>query len=80
MSSVSQWEVLPLVGPFLASNQSKYKGNCQNFIPYFILAITFHPMHIFVKLQSQVQGLGVDFVFPLSQQEQEQEEPNHNIP
>ena len=27
-----------------------------------------------VKLQSQVQGLGVDFVFPLSQEQEEQEQ------
>ena len=34
------------------------------------------PKLIFVKLQSKVQslGLGVDFVFPLSEQEEEQEE------
>ena len=32
---------------------------------------------IIVKLQSKVQslGLGVDFVFPLSEQQEEQEEP-----
>ena len=30
-----------------------------------------------VKLQSQVQGLGVDFVFPLSQEEQEQPPPKY---
>ena len=34
--------------------------------------------YIFVKLQSKVQtsvlGLGVDFVFPLSQQQQEEEQ------
>ena len=40
-------------------------------------------MTFFVKLQSEVQasafGLGVDFVSPLSHQEQEQE-PHQNIP
>jgi len=44
-------------------------------------------VEVIVKLQSKVQtsvlGLGVDFVLPLSQQEQEQEEqeePHQNIP
>ena len=41
------------------------------------------PAQLVVKLQSEVQasalGLGVDFVFPLSQ-EQQQQEPHQNIP
>ena len=43
----------------------------------------FWTMSIIVKLQSKVQasvlGLGVDFVFPLSQEEEEQEQPHQNI-
>ena len=47
-------------------------------------------LNVIVKLQSKVQasvlGLGVDFVFPLSQEqeeqqeEQQQEQPHQNIP
>ena len=33
----------------------------------------------FVKLHFQVQGLGVDYVFPLLQQQEEQEETHQNI-
>ena len=31
------------------------------------------------KVQTSVLGRGVDFVFPLSQQEQEQEQPHQNL-
>ena len=44
--------------------------------PYFTIFI------IFVKLQSKVQasalGLGVDFVFALSQQEQQEQQDHHS--
>ena len=45
-----------------------------------VLTIVVSSMHrcFFVKLQFQVQGLGVDFVFPLShEQQQEQQEQEH---
>ena len=46
----------------------------QNFVPMNCLTVHMY----FVKLQSEVQasalGLGVDFVFPLSQEQEEQQQ------
>ena len=44
MSSGDPWEVLPLEWSF---SGPKYKGNGHNFGFYFVLAITFKPLHLF---------------------------------
>ena len=44
MSSGDPWEVLPLEWSF---SGPKYKGNGHNFRFYFVLAITFKPLHTF---------------------------------
>ena len=66
---------------------------CPYFVPnleYFglkigILVIFIHfctPFFLFVKLQSKVQslGLGVDFVFPLSEQQEQEEQEEQEPP
>ena len=44
ISSEDPWEVLPLEWSF---SGPKYKGNGHNFGFYFVLAITFKPLHLF---------------------------------
>ena len=73
--------------PFLDSPDSTDRMYKDPFIrekTYLTRMFPMSPISIFVKLQSKVQtsvlGLGVDFVLPLSQQQEEEQEGGEDEP
>ena len=47
---------------------------------YIIISMSGLQIQLYCQTPVQVFGLGVDFVLPLSQQEQQQQEPHQNLP